>query len=218
MSSRVTPLRSIFGKMSGSRNEAPSQYNGPSIDAGSCHWCRQKFQRGQMRYPMVDSTFKSYPYELVSLCLECFKLPDANSVEPEDWIEHIKGARPNLKPRQEHTCPGCGEPIFVSPDLRWSLKFCSLRCYQRNYRKRRRRTGSAIDWKGGERGNLKCATCKKLLPDNKRLDAKFCSNACRQKQYRRRNGRTAQCSRGEAGKWTSWISVTNVAHRKRGEK
>jgi predicted nucleic acid-binding Zn ribbon protein len=90
-----------------------------------------------------------------------------------------------IAPRREMMCPGCGEPIFVSPDLRWSLQLCSLRCYQRVYRRQRRKNGgSTIEWKGGMRN--RCASCKKPI-DGKRPDAKFCSNKCKQWHYRRRH-------------------------------
>src|SRR5262245_33446795 len=100
--------------------------------------------------------------------LEMERLKDAPSYvprpKPPTWAP---------RPRQAMECPGCGEPIFVSPDLRWSLKFCSLRCYQRVYRKRRRESGSTVAWKPGPL--RKCACCKKPLKI-KRQDAKFCSN------------------------------------------
>jgi endogenous inhibitor of DNA gyrase (YacG/DUF329 family) len=155
-----------------------------------------------MRYPILHD-WKCQP---VSLCLDCFKHPDANSYDPaaiaaDAEKTHDEMAaffakknislpvpkRPKsrqLAPRREDTCPGCGEPIFISPDLRWRLQFCSMRCYQRAYRKRRRENGgSAVEWKGGIRP--RCAVCKKPVT-GKRIDAKFCSNRCRQWQYRRR--------------------------------
>jgi endogenous inhibitor of DNA gyrase (YacG/DUF329 family) len=165
----VTPTRLFSGKLSGSRNETPSPYAGRSIDAATCHWCRDKFCHGQMRYPILDGTTAGW--NLVSVCMECFK-------------DSSDEYNPSPQPRQENSCPGCGEPVFVSPNLRLSLKFCSIRCRQRDYRKRRRETGSAISWKNYE-SPKKCASCKKPL-GSKRKDTKFCSNKCRQWQYRRR--------------------------------
>jgi predicted nucleic acid-binding Zn ribbon protein len=205
----VTPIQNFSGKMSGSRNEKRA-HDGRwdyerSVDASCCYWCRERFAAGQMRYPILHD-WKCQP---VSLCLDCFKHPDAESYDPaamaanaekdhDDFAAYLaktnnhpmlalapKRPKPRrIAPRQEDTCPGCGEPIFVSPELRRSLKFCSMRCYQRTYRKRRRETGSTIEWKNYEPPR-KCAACKKVLK-GKRGDTKFCSNRCRQWQYRRR--------------------------------
>jgi hypothetical protein len=192
----VTPTRFISGKLSGSRNETPSPYAGPSIDATSCHHCRIPFQRGQMRYPILDDTTAGW--DLVSVCMDCFKACDARSHDPAGMQKYsdadsqafrkrfgfpLQQRKPRIAARQEGRCPGCGEPIFVSPNLRRSLQFCSLRCCQRDYRKRRRDAGSSVDWKGG--APSRCAACNNLLK-SKRRDAKFCSNKCRQRQYRRR--------------------------------
>jgi hypothetical protein len=38
------------------REAVPSPYAGRSLDAESCHWCREKFQHGQMRYPILDDS------------------------------------------------------------------------------------------------------------------------------------------------------------------
>ena len=199
----VTPIRLFSGKLSGSRNTNPSPYAGRSIDATSCHWCRVPFKNSQMRYPILDYTTAGCD-TLASVCLECFKETPSDSHDPAAIQEAVYAEREAsrisfnahfqcdvpppkrpqpIAPRQESTCPGCGEPIFVSPDLRWRLQFCSVRCYQRVYRKRRRGTESAVDWKQGML--RKCACCKKPLK-SKRQDVKFCSNKCRQWQYRRR--------------------------------
>jgi hypothetical protein len=209
---RVTPLRHFSGKMSGSRNGTRTHDGGwdyeRSVDASCCYWCRDRFGPGQMRYPILHE-WKCQP---VSLCLDCFKHPDAESYDPaaiqasaaadrKDFEEFL--ARKNLSlppppplpkrrtplaPRKETTCPGCGEPIFVAPNLRsYQLQFCSMRCYQRSYRKRRRDTGSAIDWKftGELPRRHQCAACKVLFR-GKRRDARFCSDRCRQWAYRAR--------------------------------
>lgn len=164
---RVTPLRNISGKLSGSRNGRGFQNDNlcRSVDATSCHWCREKFQHGQMRYPIMDGTTNGWDGP-VSICMECFKDADSSNALSDK----------RLSPRQQRQCEGCGEPVFVSPDIRWRLQFCSTRCYQRQYRKRRHANGgSVINWKPPN----KCAACKKPLK-TKRHDAKFCSNKCRQ--------------------------------------
>jgi hypothetical protein len=160
-----------------------------------------------MRYPILHE-WKCQP---VSLCLDCFKQPEAESYDPaamqkaaqreaEEFRASLKRhlqsrgkASPEMPPprrlkpvlpRKEMTCPGCGEPIFVSPNMRsYQLKFCSMRCYQRAYRKQRRNTGSTIQWKG-ERGH-QCEACEQHF-HGKRRDAKFCSDRCRQWMYRQR--------------------------------
>jgi hypothetical protein len=77
---RVTPIRLFSGKLSGSRNGKPSREENlnRSIDATICHWCDQKFQPGQMRYPMLDSIC-GFKWGLVSICLECFKAEGCGS-------------------------------------------------------------------------------------------------------------------------------------------
>ena len=207
---RVTPTRHFSGKMSGSRNETRTRDgkwdHERSVDACCCYWCRDRFAPGQMRYPILHE----WKCEPVSLCLDCFKHPDAESYDPaamqasaaaesEQIRAQVKARHPEMyfeppkrrtpvAPRQETTCPGCGEPIFVASNLRsYKLQFCSMRCYQRSYRKRRRDTGSAIDWKftGEVPRRHQCAACKVLFR-GKRRDARFCSNRCRQWAYRAR--------------------------------
>jgi hypothetical protein len=189
--------------MSGSRNGTRTRDGGwdyeRSVDASCCYWCRDRFTPGQMRYPILHE-WKCQP---VSLCLDCFKRPDAESYDPaaiqasaqaesEQFRAQFKARHPEMDfeppkrrtpiaPRKETTCPGCGEPILVSPLRSYQLQFCSMRCYQREYRKRRRNTGSAVAWKND--GRQRCAACKKDIR-SKRKDAKFCSNACRQWHHR----------------------------------
>jgi hypothetical protein len=202
----VTPIRLFSGKLSGSRNGKDKEER---LDATACHWCRGPFQRGQMRYPILIlhgcgwterrtkrgfPVFRNGQFQPASLCMECFKCAspsDTGEPEPEiidanspNWAPPLPPRRP-LAPRVEMKCPGCGEPIFVSPDFRWSLKFCSLRCYQRVYRKRGRRHGSTIAWKPDHRRTI-CEACKRPLPEGQRHDRRFCSNRCRQWTYRRR--------------------------------
>jgi hypothetical protein len=198
----VTPIRHISGKLSGSRNASPGPYAGRSRDASSCHWCRNPFKPGQMRYPILDDTTGGW--ETVSICMSCFKEMEGSSHDPaamqerhhsdmEAFYTRFKTLprpkrREPVAPRQERPCPGCGEPIFVAPNLKWRLQICSARCYQRVYRKRKRETGSTIEWKcvGESPRNRKCASCKKYFR-GKRKDALFCSNKCRQWHYRRRD-------------------------------
>jgi hypothetical protein len=90
------------------------------------------------RYPICYD-WKCQP---VSLCLDCFKHPDADSYDPAtinanalaETVEFrrfliekgltppldLKAQRrlPPIAPRKEATCPGCGEPMMVSPGLR----------------------------------------------------------------------------------------------------
>jgi hypothetical protein len=202
----VTHLRHFSGKMSGSRNGTKTRDgNGDhkrSVDASCCYWCRDRFAPGRMRYPILHG----WKCEPVSLCLDCFKHGDSESYDPaalqasaqaeaderhasfNQYFQSRGFAKPPkrhppVEPRKETTCPGCGEPIFISPNLRsYQLHFCSMRCYQRDYRKRRRHSESAIDWKWA--GERHCAACKKSF--RKRRDAKFCSSRCRQWHYRRR--------------------------------
>jgi predicted nucleic acid-binding Zn ribbon protein len=208
----VTPSRHFSGKMSGSRNGTRTRDGDwdcwRSVDASCCYWCRDRFAPGQMRYPILHE----WNCQPVSLCLDCFKHPDAKSYDPaamqasdeaerERFRAELKASCPGthfeppkrripIAPRKETTCPGCGEPIFVAPNLRsHQLQFCSMRCYQRANRKRRREGGgSAIDWKWNGEGSRfpHCEACKTQLPKDKRRDGRFCSNRCRQWAYRAR--------------------------------
>src|SRR6266566_1140140 len=78
----VTPSRHFSGKMSGSRNDTRTRDGAwdheRSVDASCCYWCRDRFAPGQMRYPILHE-WKCQP---VSLCLDCFKSPDADSYDP----------------------------------------------------------------------------------------------------------------------------------------
>jgi hypothetical protein len=116
--------------------------------------------------------------------MDCFKTESDVSCLGSDHLGN---------PATRHTiqCGGCGEYISTIRNPRhqhWN--YCSNRCYQRSYRKRRRGQDSVVAWKGG-RPNKCCVVCKKPLDtygeQHKRKDAKFCSNKCRQWQYRRRH-------------------------------
>jgi hypothetical protein len=190
----VTPIRHFSGKMSGSRNASSGpDGHAPSADATSCHWCREKFQHGQKRFAILEST--NALWGLVSVCVECWKCAYDSAKKFER--EHGRSASDSSAiccERVARDCAGCGEPISIPiPDkgyrfrgtFRWfNHCVCSMRCYQRVYRKRKRETGSSIDWKGVRRA--RCITCKKSIPNGKRADAHYCSDACRQWHYRKR--------------------------------
>jgi hypothetical protein len=164
----VTDARYFPRKLSQSRNDAGMAR---SIEAFSCHWCRKPFQPGQMRFPVTTDC--SVGWELVSLCMDCFKCASAEETH-EKWQR-----------RYERECRGCNEPMLTPIHKPFHEQVCSRRCYQRVYRKRRHDNGggSAIDWKSKKR---RCEACKKPLPKEQRYDSKFCSNRCRQWAYRMR--------------------------------
>jgi hypothetical protein len=115
--------------------------------------------------------------------MDCFKQEEDVSV---------LGSDPSGKPAPRHTiqCQGCGEYISTILNPRYlNWNYCSNRCYQRAYRKRRRGRDSVVDGKG-HRPHSQCVVCKKILDrygaEHKRKDAKFCSPKCRQWAYRRR--------------------------------
>src|SRR5262249_54801530 len=68
----VTPIRLISGKLSGSRNGKYDRNDDiwRSIDANACHWCDERFKRGQMRYPIMTDC--GLGWSAVSVCMECF--------------------------------------------------------------------------------------------------------------------------------------------------
>ena len=139
-----------------------------------CHCCRLPFALGQVRYTVMDAC--SHRWGIASICSECF----------EDYTDC--STHPHLE-RHYSTCEGCGEPIFTPVGPRWSI--CSFRCYQRQYRKRRRGRNSVVDWKA-HRPNPTCTVCRRPLDQwgkqHKRRDAAYCSPKCRQWAYRRRKG------------------------------
>lgn len=182
----VTHTRHFSGKMSGSRNakaDRPDQcregtygwlWAQPS-SGDVCYYCRSKFDAGQLRYRIMQGVPTGWGAAL--LCMECFKTE--NDVD-------VLGSDGQGKPATRHTiqCSGCGEYISTIRNPRhqhWN--YCSNRCYQRSYRKRRRGQDSVIDWKG-RRPNNTCSACKKPIDTydepHKRKDAQFCSNKCRQ--------------------------------------
>jgi hypothetical protein len=148
-----------------------------------CYYCRQRFSADQMRYRIMHAVPSGWGAAL--LCMECFKLETDVS---------CLGAGRGGKPAPRHTiqCAGCGEYIntILNPRYQQWL-YCSNRCYQRCYRKRRRGRDSVIDWKVGRTNQ--CEVCKKQLDafgeQHRRRDALYCSGKCRQWAYRRRRSR-----------------------------
>jgi hypothetical protein len=142
----------------------------PNCNADCCHHCRDKFGAA-MRYPLMTAVDWGTGWGLASVCGECFKVASPNEIGPRE--------------RYSRECRGCGSPMLTV----FTSEVCSNRCYQRDYRRRRRAgLGSTVDWKGHR--SVRCAACEKPLcrwgGRNKRKHAVYCSNACRQKAYRRR--------------------------------
>jgi|SRR6516165_395213 hypothetical protein len=162
----VTDTRYFSGKLSQSRND-DDRYR---LEPNGCHWCREAFKPGQMRYPVTTAT--SLGWSLVSVCMDCFKCTS------DDDETHEKRQQ-----RYQRQCRGCGEPMLTPLSGVFAYQVCSRRCYQRAYRKRRRESGgSTVPWKGH---SPTCAGCKRpFVPSRK--DARYCSNACRQRAYRGR--------------------------------
>lgn len=159
----VTRKRKFSRKLSQSRNDYSAHPNG-------CHHCRQAFNSGQTRYPIVTSINRGNGWGLASVCMDCFKCASETETSKLD--------------RCQRACRGCGEPMLTVVNARkgrWDV--CSNRCYQRDYRKRRRGYLSVVQWKTGP--GRYCQCCKKPIR-SKRRDAQFCSNACKQWAYRRR--------------------------------
>jgi hypothetical protein len=166
----------------------PKKFRIPVTRADICHWCLDPFAEPKRKcFVIMDVTNpeRGWPWGLVSICFECFKRGEGASKDSGLELERKNGQ-----------CQGCGEPISIPRHQyrgtwRWfSHGVCSMRCYQRAYRKRRRLGGgSAIDWKWKGDGPRfpRCEACKAPLPKGRRRDGKFCSNRCRQWMYRRRH-------------------------------
>jgi len=174
MAESVTDARYISRKTLQKRNA-----DEPGPDA--CFYCSAAFQPDQMRYPIrnfggVRSWFEP---DFVSVCMDCFKQADDDVTSKQT--------------RYERKCQGCDAPILTPTDGVFAYGVCSKRCYQRAYRKRRRKGGgSTVSWKGS--GQPICQTCKhSFVPSRK--DACYCSDACRQRAYR---GRLARSSSQQA--------------------
>jgi hypothetical protein len=163
----VTARRYIPRKISLSRN------------ADDCQWCSERFKPRQMRYPVMTCVGNSVwgGWGIASVCMKCFK--DGHDCPSTLHDSIFNNDRVNYK------CAGCGEPIqTIVGTSRGQWHVCSNRCYQRNYRKRRRGRQSVVDWKA-ESHAPRCEACKRSI-DSSRCDARFCSNRCRQWHYRRR--------------------------------
>jgi hypothetical protein len=170
----VTDARKIRPELLSSRN-ADGRYR---TTPDACHWCREPFAPGQMRYPIVDAVEHSGGWGITSVCMACFKAGHDCSVTLRDSITRLE--RINTK------CAGCGEPIQTVIGARkghWDC--CSNRCYQRQYRKRRRGVGSVIPWRLESR-KPRCEACSQPVKASRR-DARYCSNRCRQWHYRQRH-------------------------------
>jgi len=189
----VTRIRHFSGKMSGSRNVSrpldaypKGTYGWLSNQPSSgdvCYYCRERFEPGHLRWRIMHSVPMGWGPAL--LCMDCFKQEHDVSVLGSDRFGN---------PASRHTiqCAGCGEYISTILNPRhqhWN--YCSNRCYQRSYRKRRRGRDSVVDWKlENRRPTHRCIVCKNRLDtygkEHKRKDTKFCSPKCRQWAYRRR--------------------------------
>jgi hypothetical protein len=115
---RVTVLRNISGKFSGSRNTGSDL---TEYDPDTCLFCRKRFDRGQMRYPIRN--WEAWEPDFGSVCMPCFK-----DIDDPDYT--------SKQERYERDCNGCGEPILTPTEgvFRWQV--CSKRCYQRALRNR----------------------------------------------------------------------------------
>lgn len=79
----------------------------------------------------------------------------------------------------EGTCAFCGDPFKSSSP---KAKYCSQRCQNDAYMKRRK------ERKALEKQKV-CAMCEKQFTAKKK-DAMYCSDACKQKAYRERKSVT----------------------------
>jgi hypothetical protein len=190
MGGSVTHLRHFSGKMSGSRNADRSSGERPEVvtmgwlagqpsSGDVCYYCGKRFAPDQLRYRVMQAVASGWGPAL--LCMDCFKSENDDSVLGYGAIRHIV------------QCAGCREYINTIRNPRHQhWKYCSIRCYQRQYRKRRRGRDSVVDWKA-HRPNNWCAVCKKPLDQfgkqHRRKNAVYCSSKCRQWAYRRRTSR-----------------------------
>jgi hypothetical protein len=184
---RVTDTRHFSEKISTSRNadwfRGLSRNDCVSIDpdafkadARVCHHCRNPFAAHQTRYPiMTDVENIGIGWTLASVCMACSKVASDDEIGPQE--------------RCQRDCRGCGAPMLTPLYGPYAKEVCSNRCYQRDYRKRRRGRNSVVAWKA-RRPNNDCAVCKKPLDQwgqqHKRKDSVYCSPKCRQWAYRRR--------------------------------
>lgn len=166
----------------------PKKFRRAVTRADQCNWCDEPFiEPKRKRFVIIDHDHDDVwsCFGLRSICFECWKWGHDN--ESNDHGIKLE--------RFERKCQGCGEPMSIPcggyrGTWRWfNWGVCSMRCYQRTYRKRRRRGGgSSMPWKGKRRREI-CEACKRPLPEGQRRDGRFCSNRCRQWMYRRRHAR-----------------------------
>jgi hypothetical protein len=183
----VTATRNFSEKVSPSRNA--DWFHGLSrngilkvdpdafkANARACHFCRNTFAADQTHYPiMTDVENIGIGWTLASVCMACFKVASDDEIGPQK--------------RFQRDCRGCGAPMLTPLHGPYAKEVCSPRCYQRDYRKRRRGRNSVVAWKA-RRPNTNCKVCKKSLDQwgqqHKRKDSVYCSPKCRQWAYRRR--------------------------------
>ena len=207
---RGRPLRHEWGLREG--DISPQKYQVAVTDPDACRWCNERFQPGQRRFVILDFSDDYIARKcLASVCKPCFTQSKEHRRKycdeqgriwcekplfggPGRWVPDESGA---WIERVDRDCPGCGEPIntpspYSSYTGAWRIfrwQVCSDRCYQRAYRKRRRRygNGSSISWKQSYcHPHYHCEACDQALDPKLRGDARFCSNKCRQWHYRRR--------------------------------
>ena len=158
-------MRDFSEKLSLSRNDPYA------VNATACHHCREPFAPGRMRYPIFSGVNFGNGWEVVSVCMDCFK--------------HTSADECTLADRYRRACQGCGAPMLTPVVGRFRWEVCSRRCYLRIYRKQKRLHGSTIAWKMRPENWPECEVCKRPM-EGKRSDTRFCSNACRQWAHRRR--------------------------------
>jgi hypothetical protein len=177
----VTHIRHFSGRMSGSRNaDTPLDQSIPEVitygwlayqpqSAAVCYYCRERFAPDQMRYRIMHATASGWGPAL--LCMDCFKAETDESVLGYGAHRHVI------------QCAGCGESInTIRNPSHQNWLYCSNRCYQRDYHKRRRGRDSVVDWKNSRR--YSCIVCRRPLTSHlqeppKRKDALYCSSKCR---------------------------------------
>jgi hypothetical protein len=160
-----------------------AEYREEDTTPNRCHWCREPFAPGRMRYPVKTAVDHSGGWGLASVCMDCFK----NASIEEAW-----GCK-----RYHRNCRGCGEPMLTPVDVRgWPYEVCSNRCYQRCYRRSRRGQTSTVPWKAH---TPRCEACREPILGRKRADAKFCSGKCRQAAYRTRACNASDSTLADSG-------------------
>jgi hypothetical protein len=169
----VTDTRKSSQEFSSSRNatynDCPDAFK---ANAAVCHHCRSAFVEKQVRCPIMTD-IEGRGWALASVCMGCFETAAQCEKSPLE--------------RYTRDCKGCGVPMLTPLRGPYSNLVCSNRCYQRDYRMRRRGRDSVVTWKA-RRPNSTCTVCRKPLDQygeqHKRRDAVYCSAKCRQWAYR----------------------------------